>query len=69
MSRGLERGCCRSRQGGAGEGGHPRSGSVSQAARDAALEAAVQYEKRNPRPSFNGAYSVNLEYVHQEVSA
>jgi hypothetical protein len=26
----------------------------------------VQYEKRNPRPSFNGAYSVNLEYVHQE---
>jgi hypothetical protein len=32
-------------------------------------EAGVQYEKRNPRPSFNGAYSVNLEYVHQEVSA
>ena len=44
------------------------SGIVSLEARDAAVEAARQYEKRTPRPSFNGVYSVNLEYT-EEVSA
>ena len=44
------------------------SGIVSQAARDAAVEAGRQYEKHNPRPSFgDGVYSVNLEYVEEEV--
>jgi hypothetical protein len=45
------------------------SGAASQAARDAALEAGVQYEKRNPRPAFgDGIYSVHLQYT-EEVSA
>jgi hypothetical protein len=35
-------------------------GSVSAAARDAAIEAAKQYEKRTPRPSFNSVHSVHL---------
>jgi hypothetical protein len=44
-------------------------GSVSQAARDAAVEAGVQYEKRNPRPAFgDGIYSVHLQYTAEEVS-
>ena len=43
-------------------------GSVSQAARDAAVEAGVQWEKRNPRPAFgDGIYSVGLLYT-EEVS-
>ena len=48
-----------------------RSRAIAEAARKVRSTAGtgVQYEKRNPRPSFNGAYSVNLEYVHQEVSA
>ena len=48
-----------------------RSRAMAEAARKVRSTAGtgVQYEKRNPRPSFNGAYSVNLEYVHQEVSA
>jgi len=44
------------------------SGLVSLKAREAAVEAGRRYEKRNPRPSFNGVYSVNLEYV-EEVPA
>ena len=44
-------------------------GHVSQAARDAAVEAGVQWEKRNPRPAFgDGIYSVGLLYT-EEVSA
>jgi hypothetical protein len=41
---------------------------VSLRAREAAVKAARQYEKRTRRPSFNGVYSVNLEYI-EEVSA
>ncbi len=44
------------------------SGIVSLKAREAAVEAARQYEMHTPRPSFNGVYSVNLEYV-EEVPA
>jgi hypothetical protein len=45
------------------------SGSVSLQAREAALEAGLEYEKRNPRPKFgDGVYSVGLEYT-EEVSA
>jgi hypothetical protein len=43
--------------------GKRESGLVSLRAREAAIEAARQYEKRTPRPTFNGVYSVNLEYV------
>ena len=42
-------------------------GHVSQAARDAALEAGREYEKRNPRPSFNGVYSTHLEYIEENA--
>ena len=48
--------------------GKRESGMVSLRAREAAVKAARQYEKRTRRPSFNGVYSVNLEYV-EEVSA
>jgi hypothetical protein len=45
------------------------AGSVSLKARAAAVEAGVQWEKRNPRPAFgDGVYSVHLEYI-EEVPA
>jgi hypothetical protein len=44
------------------------SGIVSLKAREAAAEAARQYEKRTPRPSFgDGVYSVGLEFIAESA--
>ena len=50
--------------------GNLGAGSVSAEAQRAATEAAEHYERTVPRPAFNGSiYSVNLEYLNQEVGA
>jgi hypothetical protein len=50
--------------------GNEGAGSVSAEAQRAATEAAEHYERSVPRPAFNGSiYSVNLEYINQEVGA